>query len=160
VGPPLGRKGKDLVLSQKSQYAVRAVFELAKRNGLGPVKSAQIAEAQFIPVRFLENILNQLRQAGIVESVRGKEGGYRLSRAARTTTVGEVVRTTQGPVSDIECAEPSVGAGCPLRPGCVLLPLWEKAHKAMMDVYDGTSFQDLVDQENETHACRALDYAI
>jgi Rrf2 family transcriptional regulator, cysteine metabolism repressor len=149
-----------LVLSQKSQYAVRAVLELAKRQGAGPVKAGHIAEAQFIPVRFLENILGQLRQAGIVESVRGKEGGYRLSRAPRALSVGEVVRTTQGPVSDIDCAEPGAGSGCPLRPGCVLLPLWERAHQAMMDVYDGTSFQDLVDQENEAHACRAIDYAI
>ncbi len=68
-----------MVLSQKSQYAVRAVFELAKKEGSGPVKAANIAAAQFIPVRFLENILGQLRQAGIVESVRGKEGGYRLA---------------------------------------------------------------------------------
>ncbi len=69
-----------MILSQKSQYAVRAVFELAKRHGAGPVAAARLAEAQYIPLRFLENILGELRQAGFVESVRGKEGGYRLSR--------------------------------------------------------------------------------
>jgi Rrf2 family transcriptional regulator, cysteine metabolism repressor len=149
-----------VVLSQKSQYAVRAVFELAKRHGSGPVKAARVAEAQHIPVRFLENILTQLRLAGIVESVRGKEGGYRLSRPPQDLSVGEVIRLVQGPMSLIECAEAGTGTGCPLRLGCVLLPMWEKAHQAMMDVFDETSLRDLVDQEREADGCQALDYAI
>ncbi len=149
-----------VVLSQKSQYAVRAVFELAKRHGLGPVKAAQVADAQYVPLRFLENILGQLRLAGIVESVRGKEGGYRLTRAPQDISVGDVVRLTQGPVSEIECADASGQGACRLRPGCVLLPMWERAHQAMMDVYDGTSFQDLVDEEIKANECQAIDYAI
>jgi Rrf2 family cysteine metabolism transcriptional repressor len=149
-----------MVPSQKSQYAVRAVFELAKRQGFGPVKAAQIAEAQFIPVRFLENILGQLRLAGIVESARGKEGGYSLSRAPQDITVGEVLTIIQGPVSEIDCAGATGEAACRLQTGCVLLPMWEKAHQAMMDVYNGTSFRDLVDQEMEAHDRRPLDYAI
>ncbi len=149
-----------MVLSQKSQYAVRAVFELAKRYGSGPVKAAQVADAQYIPVRFLENILNQLRQAGIIESVRGKEGGYRLSRAPRDTSVGEVVRLVQGAMSEIECAGATGDAACALQVGCVLLPMWQKAHQAMMDVFDGTNFQDLVDQEIESNECETFNYAI
>lgn len=148
------------MLSQKSQYAVRAVFELAKRYGNGPVKAAQVADAQYLPVRFLENILTQLRLARIIESVRGKEGGYRLSRPPRDVSVGEVIRLVQGPMAQVECVEAGGEADCPLRYGCVLLPMWEKAHQAMMDVYDGSSFQDLVDQETEAHECQALDYAI
>jgi Rrf2 family cysteine metabolism transcriptional repressor len=149
-----------VVLSQKSQYAVRAVFELAKRHGSAPVKAAQVAEAQYVPVRFLENILNQLRQAGIIESVRGKEGGYRLSRAPQDISVGEVVRLVQGAVSEIECAGAAGEAACALQAGCVLLPMWQKAHQAMMDVFDGTSFQDLVNQEIESYECEAINYAI
>lgn len=149
-----------MVLSQRSQYAVRAVLELAKREGLGPVKAAQIAEAQFIPVRFLENILGQLRQAGIVESVRGKDGGYMLRRKPQQITVGQVVRIMQGPMSAIDCVKAEMGPECPLRVGCVLLPMWERAHHAMMDVYDATDFQDLVEQEARVNECEALDYAI
>ena len=70
-----------MMLTQKCQYAMRAVFELAKREGRGPVKINEIAEAQAIPQRFLENILNQLRQGGVVESRRGKEGGWPARRA-------------------------------------------------------------------------------
>jgi Rrf2 family protein len=153
-------EGQDVVLSQKSQYAVRAVFELAKREGSGPVKAAQVADSQYIPVRFLENILGQLRQAGIVESTRGKDGGYRLSRRARQITVGEIIRVMQGPMSAIDCAKAEMGLECPLRAGCVLLPMWERAHQAMMDVYDSTNFQDLVEQEARVNQSGALVYSI
>jgi Rrf2 family cysteine metabolism transcriptional repressor len=155
-----------VVLSQKSQYAVRAVFELAKRYGCGAVKSSSVAEAQYIPARFLENILGQLRQAAIVESVRGKEGGYHLSRSPGQISVGEVIRLVQGPLSVVDCAASAAGngagggRGCALRTGCVLLPMWEKAHGAMMDVYDGTTFEDLVEQERAANASEVIDYAI
>jgi len=149
-----------MVLSQKSQYAVRALFELAKREGTGPVKAGQIAAAQFIPLRFLENILAQLRHAGIVESVRGKEGGYRLHRPARELSVGEIIRLMQGPVSAVECAGGAAGADCPLRPGCVLLPLWERAHQAMMEVFDSATFADLVEEEHAANGCETLSYVI
>src|SRR3990172_13420497 len=112
-----------MVFSQKSEYAVRAVFELAKREGSGPVKAAKIASAQLIPLRFLENILGQLRQAGIVESVRGKDGGYLLARPIRDLAVGEVVRLIQGPMFPVDCAEDVGERRCALRPGCVLLPV-------------------------------------
>jgi Rrf2 family cysteine metabolism transcriptional repressor len=158
-----------VVLSQKSQYAVRAIFELAKRHGTGPVTAARIGESQYIPVRFLENILGQLRQAGMVESVRGKEGGYRLSRRSQELTVGEVIRLIQGSMSAVDCAEAGHGAGagassgersCPLRSGCVLLPMWGKAQRAMMDVFDGTTFRDLVEQERAANECEIIDYVI
>jgi Rrf2 family protein len=124
------------------------------------VKAAKVAEAQCIPGRFLENILAQLRLAGIVESVRGKEGGYLLARPPRAIPVGEVIRLIQGPMSEVECAQSAGEGGCRLRSRCVLLPVWEKAHQAMMDVYNGTSFQDLVDQQIQANEYEALDYAI
>ena len=149
-----------MVLSQRTQYAVRAVLELAKRSGAGPVKASKIASSQYIPLRFLENILGQLRQAGVVDSHRGKEGGYALARSASEISVGEVIRLIQGPLSAVECADVASGRDCSLRAGCVLLPMWEKAHEAMMDVYDGTTFADLVEQERTAAACEVSDYAI
>ncbi len=149
-----------MALSQKSQYAVRAVFELAKREGSGPIKAAKISSAQAIPVRFLENILGELRQAGIVESVRGKEGGYLVGKPSRELTVGEVMRVVQGPVPVIECADGGAADQGVPRPGCLLAPLWEKAYQAMMDVYDGTTFKDLVEEELAAHDSEAFNYAI
>ena len=101
-------------ISQKTQYAVRAVFELAKRRGTGATKIGEIAEAQAIPQRFLENILNKLKGAGFVESVRGKDGGYVLAREPKDLTVGEVLRFVEGPFAPVECASGSKKDACPM----------------------------------------------
>jgi Rrf2 family cysteine metabolism transcriptional repressor len=129
------------------------------------VTASAVAKAQRVPVRFLENILAQLRQDGIVESVRGKAGGYRLSRDPRRLSVGEVIRLAQGPLTTVDChagggAGNSSGPECALREGCVLLPVWKRAQDAMMAVYDETTFADLVEQERAARGCEVLDYAI
>ena len=149
-----------MILSQKAQYAVRAVFELAKREGSGPVKAAKISLAQAIPVRFLENILGQLRQAGIVESVRGKEGGYLLGKPSGELTVGEVLRLILGPDSAGEGADVHAADQSSLHPRGVLVAMWEKAHQAMMDVYDGTTFKDLIEREQAAREHEAFNYTI
>jgi Rrf2 family cysteine metabolism transcriptional repressor len=155
-----------MVLSQKSQYAVRAVLELAKRQGSGPVKAAIVAEAQRIPGRFLDNILFELRQGGVVASRRGREGGYLLSRQPGGVTVGDIVRLMQGPLPTVDCVAPGSGryggAGreCGLYGGCVLQPLWDRAQTALMEVLDGTSFADLMEQERVACVAGAIDYAI
>jgi Rrf2 family protein len=147
-------------LNQKTQYAMRAVFELARREGRGPVKAADVAEAQAIPLRFLENILNQLKQGGIVESRRGKEGGYLLSRPSHELTAGDVIGLIDGAVFSVECDSPSGGDRCPLRGDCVFLPLWEKARKALEAVYESTTFKELVDQDHHRETGEALTYCI
>jgi DNA-binding IscR family transcriptional regulator len=60
----------------------------------------------------------------------------------------------------VECGDAAAGKDCPLRPGCVLLPMWERAHQAMMGVYDGTTFKDLVEEERAASGCEVLNYAI
>jgi len=77
-----------MLVSQKAQYALRAVFELARRHGKGWVKISDIADTQAIPIRFLEVILGQMKQAGFVVSRRGTEGGYMLAVAPGELTVG------------------------------------------------------------------------
>lgn len=136
-----------MFLTQKCQYALRAIFELAKRHGEDPVKISQIADAQAIPPRFLEVILSQLKQAGFVESRRGSEGGYRLARSPRSITLGEVIRFVEGPLTPVKCVSGATKGPCPLHDDCVFLPVWEKARKAVAGVYDHTTFQDLIDAE-------------
>lgn len=149
-----------MFLSQKCQYALRAIFELAKRSGQGPVKIAEIAEAQAIPVRFLEVILSQLKQAGFTTSQRGSKGGYLLIRSPGELTVGEVIRFMQGPFGPVECVAGVSRGKCPLYGNCAFLPMWEKAQKAVSDVYNNTTFQGLVDQEKERSGKRAICYSI
>ncbi len=148
-----------MAISHKCQYALRAVFELAKQSGQGPVNVASIAEAQAIPPRFLENILNQLKQSGIVESRRGKAGGYLLSRNPRELTMGEVIRLVEGPIDVVACNGPE-GAGCSLNGICVFLPVWERARQALESVYDNVTFEDLVIQERQRLNAQAPMYAI
>jgi len=149
-----------MILSQKCQYALRALFELAKHYGKGPVKIAQVAEAQAIPPRFLEVILSQLKQAGFVESRRGNEGGYLLVRPPAGLTVGEVIRFVEGPVGPVNCLESDVKDICSLRESCVFLAMWEKVRKAVSDIYDNTTFQSLVDEEEHMRSRYVASYAI
>jgi len=137
-------------VSQKSLYALRAVFELAKRKDQGPIKIAEIAKAQAIPRRFLEVILSQLKQAGFVESRRGSGAGYLLVRLPEDLTVGEVIEFVEGPVGPIAClVDKSEVSQCPLFLQCIFRSMWEKIHDAISNVYNSTTFSDLVKQENE-----------
>ncbi|HWB22537.1 MAG TPA: Rrf2 family transcriptional regulator [Gaiellaceae bacterium] len=87
-------------VSAKADYAVRALVELAAA-GEGPVKGDRIAQAQQIPINFLENILVSLRHAGLVRSQRGMEGGYWLARPAAEVNLAEVIRAVDGPLANV-----------------------------------------------------------
>ena len=149
-----------MLVSQKCKYALRAIFELAKHQGQGPVKIAKIAEAQAIPPRFLEVILSQLKQAGFVRSQRGKQGGYVIVGSPEELSVGQVIRFIEGSIGPVGCVVGDAEQNCPLYGECVFLPMWEKARKAISAVYDTTSFQDLVDQERQKAENYVPGYAI
>lgn len=134
-------------ITQKCQYALRALFELAKRFEQGPAKISDIASEQKIPPRFLEVILNELKQGGFADSRRGKEGGYFLRRRPTELTVGEVIRFVQGPLGPVECIYDGSPKDCELYGDCVFLPLWKRVEVAVSGIYDNTSFQDLLDEE-------------
>ena len=87
-------------VSAKADYAVRAAIELAVA-GDGPVKGERIATAQQIPLKFLENILIELKHAGLVRSQRGAEGGYWLARPPEEITLAEVIRSVEGPIANV-----------------------------------------------------------
>ena len=150
-------------LSQKCQYAVRALFELARHEEEGPIRIAEIAEAQAIPIRFLQGILNSLRGSGIVESARGRQGGYRLAKSARELSVGEVIRFFEGPLIPVTCLTGDGRSFCSLRGQCVFESLWKKAQEALEGVYDTTTFRDLVEADRKMeHERRTMvcDYVI
>jgi Rrf2 family protein len=92
-------------VTAKADYAVRATLELATVDD-GLVKGEQISRAQGIPLKFLENILIDLRHAGIVHAQRGAEGGYRLARDAGDVTLGEVIRAVEGPLASVRGEPP------------------------------------------------------
>ena len=93
-------------VSAKTDYALRAALELAAAPDEKPVKGERIATAQAIPLRFLENILMQLRHAGLVDSRRGAEGGYRLARPPAEVTLADVIRAIDGPLAGVSGVRP------------------------------------------------------
>lgn len=140
-----------MLISQKSQYALRATFELARQYDQGWVKIAQIAQAQAIPTRFLEVILNQLKQAGFIRSKRGSEGGYILTRSPDQLSVGDVLCFMEGPVGPVECLVGTTKSKCPLLGKCPFHSLWENVNRSLSKIYNDTTLQDLLDQyEQET----------
>lgn len=92
-------------ISARADYAIRAVAEIAAAAS-GPVKGEHIAQAQHIPLKFLLNILTELRHARIVQSHRGAEGGYMLARPADRITLAEVIRAVEGPLANVHEARP------------------------------------------------------
>jgi Rrf2 family protein len=148
-----------MAVTQKCQYALRALFELAKRTGDGPVPAGAVAENQAIPKRFLEIILHQLRQGGFVDSQRGKDGGFYLARPATAITVGEVIRFMDGPISPVDCHR-DPGHHCPLRDECVFRGLWDEARLALEQVYDTRTLQHLVEEDRHRRGENSSSYVI
>jgi len=93
-------------ISAKVDYAVRAAVELAAASAEKPVKAEAIANAQGIPLNFLENILGELRHAGIVRSHRGAEGGFRLAKPPEKVTVADIMRAVEGPLASVRGGPP------------------------------------------------------
>jgi Rrf2 family protein len=93
-------------ISAKADYAVRAAVELAGADRLSPVKGDRIAAAQSIPMKFLENILSELRRSGLVGSRRGAEGGYWLARAPKDITIADIIRAVEGPLASVRGGRP------------------------------------------------------
>ncbi len=148
------------MLSQKCQYALRAVFELSKSYGAGPVKIGSVAGAQDIPQRFLEVILAELKRGGFLESRRGSDGGYTLVRSPQTLTVGEIIRFVEGPIGPVECVTGKPADGCRLYPGCAFLGMWRRVQDAVAGVYDTTTFGDLLESEAKAAGEFVPSYAI
>ena len=138
-----------MLITQKKQYALRAVYELAKHQGQAPLKSAEIAQSQAIPQRFLEIILNRLKHAGIVVAKRGYTGGFHLKRSAHEITVYEIFQAL-----DESCHEATACVSCILEPdctfygACAFMPLWKQLQDAIDQICTHTTIQKLVDDKS------------
>ena len=128
-------------ITAKADYAVRAAAELAAAEGTGPVKGERIATAQDIPLKFLENILSELRTAGIVASRRGAEGGYWLDRPAAEVSVADVLRAVEGPLASIRGTGPE---RLTYQGAAEVLPqMWVALRASLRIVLEGVTLADL-----------------
>jgi Rrf2 family transcriptional regulator, cysteine metabolism repressor len=145
-------------VARKAEYALRAVLELALREAEGPCRIADIAEAQGVPHRFLEAIVNQLRHAGITQSVRGAEGGYLLARPAEEISAKEVIEAIQGPLTLVPCG--AGGDPCDSDPRCPFVPMWQRARMALEGVLSDASIAEARDRARASRRTESWCYAI
>ncbi len=136
------------MLSQRTRYTIRALLQLAARYGEGPVQLGEIDEAQNLPPKFLTVILSQMRRAGLVETMRGRDGGYWLARPPAEISYGEIVRRTRGSLGLLPCASRLAYQQCK---NCITEDKC-RLHRAMLMVrdetariLDGLSLSDRVD---------------
>ena len=136
-------------LSTKGKYGVRAVFEIAKHYGKGPITIKEISERQGISFSYLEQILHKLGKAGVIESVRGPAGGYLLGRKPQELTIGDIIRTLEGPIALSHCLEPGESGDCNQTEDCVARMVWVKVGAKIEEALDSISFQDLLQNQRE-----------
>jgi len=130
-------------ISKKTDYATRAVLALAIAQDRGALKMHEIAARTHVPESLLEQILAQLRGAGIVRSERGARGGYRLNHAPEDITLERVVRLFEGPLAPIACATRSEPESCPMEVGCTLRDAWREVRDATIAILERKTFAEL-----------------
>ena len=145
------------MLSQRTRYTIRALLHLADRYGEGPVHLGEIAEAQNIPAKFLTVMLSSMRRAGVVETMRGREGGYWLARPPQQISYGEIVRLTRGSLGLLPCASRFAYESCKnciTEDKCRLHRVMLMVRDETARILDGLTLADPVPHEALTEAQR------
>lgn len=134
-------------ISTKGQYALEALVDLMMHAADGQENLRNVASRRGISEPYLDQIFNTLRKAGIVESIRGAQGGYRLARDAQTISAGEVIRAVEGSLAPVKCVNSRLEDEnrCPMYGWCVTRTLWAKVAIEIDDTLDGVKLSDLLD---------------
>ena len=152
------------MLAQKSKYALRALLVLAKEYGQGPVLISDIAHREALPQKFLELILLELRNHGILGSKKGKGGGYFLARRPESVHLGEVLRVLEGPLAPLPCVSKTAYvrcAECRDERTCGIRMVMKDVRDATARILDQTSLADILKRvELAVEGKEALNYAI
>lgn len=130
-------------VSTKSEYGLRALIYLAGQGAGRVVPAREVAERWNVPIKYLEQILKTLKEAGLVEGQVGVGGGYKLTRPASLVTAGEVVRILDGRLAPMGCVSTYDYEPCEFEPNCGLKTLWARTRAAMLGVLDQTTIADL-----------------
>lgn len=134
-------------VSTRGEYGVRAMVALAHHYGNGPMSIAAVSRVSAVPTAYLEQLIGPLRRAGLVESKRGAQGGYQLTRPPEQVRVGEVYRVMEGPVAPMDCVSENVDEQtCPLIEGCETRPVWLRMRDAIAGTLDSMTLADLIAQ--------------
>jgi len=130
-------------VSAKEQYGLRAMAELAKTYGQGPVPLSEVAQAQEISLDYLEQVVPDLRNAGLLDSTRGARGGYELSRPPAQITVGDVLRALDGDILPVQCVGDECRDACARTDDCGARTVWQTIHDQILHTLDNMRLADL-----------------
>ena len=134
-------------LSTKGRYGLRAVIDLAMHCDSEAVALSSIAERQHISMSYLEQLIPKLRRAGIVNSIRGAQGGYVLAKPASEISVGDILRALEGDLHPVDCAEVNGnGESCTSSGMCVTKHVWKKISDSINQAVDSLMLSDLVEE--------------
>jgi Rrf2 family protein len=139
------------MLSNKVRYAIKAMVALARKYGQGPVLIADLAEQERLPKKFLELILLELRNGGLLESKKGKGGGYSLNRTPDLISVGNVMRVVDGPLAPLPCVSQTAYKRCEEcvdEVACGLRMVMKQVRDETASILDGTSLSDVIARED------------
>lgn len=132
-----------MMISTRGRYALRVMLDLAETGGENYVAMRKIARRQEISLKYLERIIPVLVKNGLVEGIQGKGGGYRLCRAPREYTVGEILRLTEGDLAPVSCLSCHAEV-CARAPKCKTLPMWRDFYRTVNGYFDGITLEDLM----------------
>jgi len=147
-------------LSTKGRYGVKAMVELALSYGEGPIALNSIAEKQEISIHYLEQLFASLRKAGLVKSIRGAQGGYILADKPQNITVGDIIRTLEGPLAPADCVVNDDSKECTKAECCVTRNIWAKIRDSINDVVDSITLQDMIDDYQKMNSDKSYMYYI
>ena len=136
-------------LSTAGRYALRAMVDLARHSGEGPVLRRDIAQRQELSADYLAQLFVKLKRAGLVESVMGPGGGYVLARHAGEIRAGDVLRAVEEPLRLTPCLKEGQERPCPRMSKCVTRTLWERMGDAMIEVLDSVTLAELCEMSEE-----------
>lgn len=135
-------------ISTKGRYALRLLIDIALNDEGDPIRIKDIARRQGISDKYLEQIVSILNKAGYVRSIRGPQGGYKLTKPLSKYTVGSVLRVIEGNLAPVSCLETDENE-CERKGECVTLILWEKLNEAINEVVDNITIENLIEWQKE-----------
>lgn len=136
-------------ISTKGRYGLKAMFDLSLHYGDGPIALSGIAERQSISLNYLEQLISPLRKSGLVKSVRGAQGGYMLAKAPDTISVGDILRTLEGPIAPADCVSVESDDCCNAE-HCVTKVIYERIRDSINEVVNSITLQDML-EDNAKH---------
>ncbi len=135
-----------MMISTRGRYALRMMLDLAEHQGNGYVALKDIAQRQEISKKYLEQIIPTLNRLELLQTTRGYQGGYRLSRNPRDYTLGDILRATEGSLAPVACLESDHNL-CARQADCAALPIWRGLDQVINEYLDGITLQDILDQQ-------------